>query len=156
MPKKIIEEIEIEEMDEDEYEPIEEPEPPTHYDVIPEFNRLGRVCNYHTGFREGESEEDLARVPIEEWERFNQLAGRQHEVVDGEIVFNESLEPTLPDELLDEHTHELLEQLDEIDRKSVRPMRAIMRGTGTDEDTERLAELEQQAEDIRDEMRVTI
>jgi len=47
---------------------------------------------------------------------------------------------------------DLIAKLETIDRKSVRPMRAIMKGVGTDEDTERLATLEQQAEDIREQI----
>jgi len=42
--------------------------------------------------------------------------------------------------------------LDDIDRHSVRPLRAIIKGVGTDEDTNRLAALEQEAEDLRVEL----
>jgi len=65
---------------------------PEFYEVIPEFNSAGRLCNYHTG---GEGE--TVRVPAEEWERFNALAGRRHEIVDGAAVYNEALEPCGPD-----------------------------------------------------------
>lgn len=63
-----------------------------YYDIIPEYNSDGRLCNYHTG--KGET----VRVMADEWERFNQLAGRQHEIVDGIAVYNEELEPCMPDD----------------------------------------------------------
>lgn len=65
---------------------------PEYYDIIPEYNSAGRLCNYHTG--PGET----VRVMADEWERFNMLAGRRHEVVDGVVVYNEALEPCLPDD----------------------------------------------------------
>ena len=64
-----------------------------YYEIIPEYNSAGRLCNYHTG---GEGE--TAKVPAAEWERFNQLAGRQHEVVDGTVVYNAELVPCMPDD----------------------------------------------------------
>ena len=67
-------------------------EQPEYYEVNPEFNSDGRLCNYHTG---GDSE--TVHVPADEWERFNLLAGRQHEVVDGVVAYNESLAPCMPD-----------------------------------------------------------
>ena len=33
----------------------------------------------------------------DEWERFNQLAGRQHRIADGIVVYDETLEPCTPD-----------------------------------------------------------
>jgi len=65
---------------------------PEYYDIIPEYNSAGRLCNYHAG--DGET----VRVPADEWERFNRLAGRQHEVVDGVVVYNAELESCLPDD----------------------------------------------------------
>lgn len=44
-------------------------------------------------------------------------------------------------------------QLAEIDRAAVRPIRAILAGTATDEDRERLEELEQQAESLREQLK---
>jgi len=72
-------------------------EQPEHYDVILELNSQGRIANYHTGFHDGEDESMLARVPSDEWERFNKLAGRQHEVEDGIVSYNPDLEPAEPD-----------------------------------------------------------
>ena len=74
-------------------EALPEPEPITHYDVVLLYNSDNRICNYYT------TDEDVekAEVPIEEWERFNQLAGRQHKLVDGVVEYDENLEPCLPD-----------------------------------------------------------
>ena len=75
-----------------------------YFVVIPEFNSDGRLCNYHSPEyeRNGElsdSEENktAVKVPVEEFERFNMLAGRLHEIIEGIVVFNEELEPCLPD-----------------------------------------------------------
>lgn len=47
----------------------------------------------------------------------------------------------------------LVKQLDEIDLKTVRPLRAIQSGQGTQEDVNKLNELESQAESIRQQIR---
>lgn len=46
----------------------------------------------------------------------------------------------------------ILSELDMIDQKAIRPLRAILVGLGTDDDQERLAELERQAEELRAEL----
>lgn len=51
------------------------------------------------------------------------------------------------------HKAELIKQLDEIDLKTIRSMRAIQAGTGTEADEEKLAELESQAAQIRQELK---
>lgn len=47
---------------------------------------------------------------------------------------------------------ELIAELDALDLKCIRALRAIQAGTGTDDDTARLAELEEQAGDIRQQI----
>lgn len=49
---------------------------------------------------------------------------------------------------------ELVAELDALDLKCIRALRAIQAGTGTEEDTARLAELEAQAEEIRKELQL--
>lgn len=44
---------------------------------------------------------------------------------------------------------ELVEELDALDLKTIRALRAIQSGVGTEDDTAKLAELEEQAEAIR-------
>lgn len=66
-------------------------ETPEFYKIIPEFNTVGRLCNYGSG------NNPTVQVPANEWERFNRLAGRQHEIIDGIVVFNPDLKPCIPD-----------------------------------------------------------
>lgn len=51
------------------------------------------------------------------------------------------------------HKAELIAQLDALDLKCIRSMRAIQAGTGTEEDTAKLAELEERAEQIRQQIK---
>lgn len=44
---------------------------------------------------------------------------------------------------------ELIKELEEIDFKTIRSLRAIQSGNGTEEDTQKLSELEQRASEIR-------
>lgn len=53
----------------------------------------------------------------------------------------------------EQHRKELLAELDAIDLKTIRSMRAIQAGTGTEADEEKLAELESQAVQIRQELK---
>lgn len=46
----------------------------------------------------------------------------------------------------------LIAEMDALDLKCIRALRAIQAGTGTDDDTARLAELEEQAGDIRQQI----
>lgn len=51
------------------------------------------------------------------------------------------------------HIKELQEQLDVLDLKTIRALRAIGAGEGTAQDTEKLSELEAKAEEIRQQIR---
>lgn len=48
---------------------------------------------------------------------------------------------------------ELMAQLDALDLKCIRALRAIQSGSGTEADTAKLAELEAQAEDLRQQLK---
>ena len=48
-----------------------------------------------------------------------------------------------------QHKQELISQLNALDLKCIRALRAIQAGQGTETDTQVLAELEEQAEDLR-------
>ena len=50
------------------------------------------------------------------------------------------------------HKKELMAQLDQLDLKAIRSMRAIQAGTSTQADIDKLAELEAQAAEIRAEL----
>ncbi|MDE6724524.1 MAG: hypothetical protein K2J79_02870 [Ruminiclostridium sp.] len=64
----------------------------------------------------------------------------------GQLVDIIPEEPPVTDE---ERIAQLKSELDEIDRQAIRPLRAIAAGNDTEEDRENLAELEEQAEEIR-------
>ena len=51
------------------------------------------------------------------------------------------------------HKADLVAQLDALDLKTIRALRAIEAGTGTQADTDKLAELEAQAAQIREELK---
>ena len=51
------------------------------------------------------------------------------------------------------HRKELMAQLDMLDLKCIRALRAIQSGNGTQDDIDRLAALEEQAEQIRQELK---
>ena len=61
--------------------------------------------------------------------------------------------PTDPPVTPEQRITELKSQLAAIDLQAVRPMRAIVTGTATEEDREKLAQLEAQAEELRAEMK---
>ena len=69
-----------------------EPAAPEYYEIIPEFNSAGRLCNHGSGTNE------KVKVHPDEWERGNQTAFRQHKIVDGWVVYDETLEPCSPDD----------------------------------------------------------
>lgn len=48
---------------------------------------------------------------------------------------------------------EIIAELAELDLKCIRPLRAIQAGTGTQDDEEKLAEIEDQAEQIRQQLK---
>ena len=48
--------------------------------------------------------------------------------------------------------NEIQKRLDEIDRLSIRPSRAVQAGTETQEDRDRLSELETEAQSLRDQL----
>ncbi len=70
----------------------------------------------------------------------------------GNLIYIVPIEPPEITRSAEEQTEELKKRLEEIDRQAVRPLRAIAAGTATDEDRSILAELEMQAEKIREEI----
>lgn len=61
--------------------------------------------------------------------------------------------PAKPEPSKEEQIAALKVELNELDAKSARSMRAILAGTATDEDKKYLAELEKQAEDLRQQIK---
>lgn len=60
--------------------------------------------------------------------------------------------PLSQDEINQQRAEEIKGQLAELDAQAIRPLRVIMTGTSTDEDAEKLLEIEAQAEILRDEL----
>ena len=83
-----------------------------YHKVVLEHNSAGRICNYHWP-NDGEA---TAQVPEDEFERFNQLAGRQHRIEDGVVVYDETLEVAYPDGVLPPLEAALQAKLNELDR----------------------------------------
>lgn len=60
--------------------------------------------------------------------------------------------PVVPPVTDEEHISQLKNELEELDRQAIRPLRAVAAGNDTEEDRDKLAELEEQAEVIRLEL----
>ena len=60
--------------------------------------------------------------------------------------------PLSQDELNRQSADEIKRQLAELDEQAIRPLRAILTGTSTDEDTDKLREIEAQAAILRAEL----
>lgn len=71
---------------------------------------------------------------------------------DGEY-YKTVINPPLPEPTIEEKIAKLKLELSEIDSRTIRALRAIQAGVGTEEDTQRIAELEEQAERIREELK---
>ncbi len=67
----------------------------------------------------------------------------------GEIILDPDYEAKQAQKAKEEHKKELIAQLDAIDLKCIRAIRALQAGVGSAADAERLAVLEAQAEEIR-------
>lgn len=68
---------------------------------------------------------------------------------EGQLVDIIPIEPPVTDE---DRILSIKSQLDEIDRQAIRPLRAIAAGTDTAEDRDILADLEQQAAELRQQL----
>jgi hypothetical protein len=83
----------------------------------------------------------------EQWEAAEAYAKENPELVD---EYQEPVPP--PRDEKAERTTEILTRLSQIDREAIRPMRAALAGTSTMYDTDKLAELEQEADELRAEL----
>ena len=62
------------------------------------------------------------------------------------------LQKPTPEELAEQRKTEIRARLDALDLQSMRSVRALLKGTATDADTEKLAELEAEAAGLRAEL----
>lgn len=70
---------------------------------------------------------------------------------EGQLVDIIPVKPPVTDE---ERIAQLKSELEELDRQAIRPLRAIAAGTDTEEDRAILADLEQQAAELREQLAV--
>jgi hypothetical protein len=71
---------------------------------------------------------------------------------DGALLEQPAAPPPTPEEIAAARKAEILARLAAIDADSVRPLRAIANGEGTDFDTQKLAALDAEAAGLRDEL----
>lgn len=97
--------------------------------------------------------DDLFQIEISQ-EVYNNLSEHPNMYIyqNGAIVLNPNYEQEEEEKRRQAHIAELKQQLNEIDSKSARSLRAIVAGTATDADRAYLAELERQAEEIRGQL----
>ena len=96
--------------------------------------------------------EELANNKFMKFDRIEE-SDVDYELYNGEyLTVTEAAERRAADEKAAQ-IKALQEQLDTLDLKAIRALRAIQAGTGTADDTTRLAELEAQAEEIREQLR---
>ena len=98
--------------------------------------------------------------PYEEKDRLDFIVEQNHqngyEIKETEIALEAwgYTEEEKQEQAKEARKKELIAELDALDLKCIRALRAIKAGTGTDDDTARLAELEAQAEEIRKELQL--
>lgn len=98
--------------------------------------------------------------PYSDKQRMDFIVEQNHnkgyEIKETEIALEAwgNTEEEIQEQIKQNQINELIQQLDEIDLRTVRPLRAIQSGQGTEEDQNRLNELETQAETIRDQIRI--
>ena len=104
----------------------------------------------------------IPRWTGKKWEQVEDHRGRQG-YVDGKPYtvkepgplpegWSDDPPPPTQQELDKRRIAEIHARLDELDRQSVRPLRAIIKGTGTDVDTQTLAAKEAEAQKLREEL----
>lgn len=95
-----------------------------------------------------DTKEELENTPCMVFDRIEETA-EDYELYNGEyLTATEAAERRAADEKA-AHIAELQKQLDTLDLKAIRALRAIQAGTGTEADSAKLSELEAQAEEIR-------
>lgn len=88
--------------------------------------------------------EELENVPCMTFDHIEETEA-EYTLYNGEYLNAEELEQAKKQA----HRAELVAQLDALDLKCIRALRAIQAGQGTQADTDKLAELEEQAAQIR-------
>lgn len=100
----------------------------------------------------GNTREELENTPCMVFDKIEESAV-DYELYNGEYMTSSEAQAKREQAEKEAHIKELKEQLDALDLKSLRALRAIQAGAGTEEDTQRIAALEEQAEEIREQLR---
>lgn len=94
------------------------------------------------------TKEELENAPCMVFDRIEETAV-DYELYNGEYITVAEAQAKREQAEEEAHIKELKEQLDTLDLKSLRALRALQAGVGTEEDSARLAKLEEQSEEIR-------
>lgn len=126
------------------------------WEIKKDFRVSHKICDENFNIKDiteiGEIEEkylvtaDMAKLIKENPNNFK--------IQNGEIVqkTEEEYQEFLNNKIKKEETEKIKNQLLELDSKAIRPIRAILAGTGSAEDTEKLNEVEKEAKKLRNEL----
>ena len=98
------------------------------------------------------TKEELENTPCMVFDKIEE-SSVDYELYNGEYITVAEAQAKREQAEEESHRKMLLEQLDMLDLKCIRALRAIGAGEGTQEDTEKLADLEAQAEEIRQQLK---
>ena len=99
-----------------------------------------------------DTKEELENAPCMVFDKIEE-SSVDYELYNGEYMTSAEAQAKREQAEKEAHIKELKEQLDALDLKSLRALRAIQAGVGTEVDTQRIAALEEQAEEIREQLR---
>lgn len=102
-----------------------------------------------------DTKEELENAPCMVFDKIEE-SPVDYELYNGEYIPSAEAQAKREQAEKEAHIKELKEQLDALDLKSLRALRAIQAGVGTEEDTQRIADIEEQAEAIRKELKSLI
>lgn len=126
------------------------------WEIKKDFRVSHKICDENFNIKDiteiGEIEEkylvtaDMAKLIKENPDKFK--------IQNEEIVqkTEEEYQEFLNNKIKKEETEKIKNQLLELDSKAIRPIRAILAGTGSAEDTEKLNEVEKEAKKLRNEL----
>lgn len=99
-----------------------------------------------------DTKEEIENAPCMVFDKIEELS-EPYELYNGEYITSAEAETRRAAEEKAAQIKSLQEQLDTLDLKAIRALRAIQAGTGTEADTARLAEIEADAADVREQIR---
>lgn len=128
------------------------------WEIKKDFRVSHKICDENFNIKDiteiGEIEENyLVSADIAELIKENP---NNFKIQNNEIVqkTEEEYQEFLNNKIKKEETEKIKNQLLELDSKAIRPIRAILAGTGSAEDTEKLNEVEKEAKKLRSELTI--